>query len=194
MDEFEIATNLFGRAHVQRYLDQTKGDRKLAIALYRWNSSMGAALWPEIEALEISLRNAISKHMFPNGFIDGSQIKALTTGKFLIPDNANHVSDQTFGFWVYLLASENQNTIWNRGLHRSFKTKTSRRLLHRDLKIIQNLRNKIGHHEAIFSQDFQQVHRSLANVFSAIAEDAVAWVIPLEATRITVLKSNPLYN
>lgn len=176
---------------MKKYLEAAAHDRQYAIALYRWNTQLAAAYWPEIEALEISLRNCVAQHLFPDNWIYQDQLQALTTGKFALPGERQSITRQTFGFWVYLLSNENNNKIWTPVLHKSFRSGANRRRLHTDLRNIQNLRNRIGHHESIWDLNLESLEMSFQRVFNDISGLGQAWVKPLADARQLTMAFRP---
>ena len=63
------------------------------------------------------------------------------------------IAELTFGFWVDLLQSQNHRSLWvERKLNKAFPhAKRDRGQIHRRLKEIQLLRNRISHHERIIT-------------------------------------------
>ena len=176
----ETANDLFGEARLGRYLENCGGDLERALGAYLWNTQLAAGYWSLIEAVEIFTRNRLIRTHFSDGYVTSAKLKKLTTNKYSFHGQKAEVSTMTFGFWVYLLGTENANKIWNSAASKNFREKTSRSELHSNLRYIQKIRNKIGHHEAIWHLDHDLILSKIYAVLAAISDDAVAWV---ESTR-----------
>jgi hypothetical protein len=192
MLDFERARDLFGDARIPTYLDKSQGSQSLALELYKWNSSLAAAYWRDIEAVEIMVRNRIARVLFPDGFISKNFLAQNTTGKYSLEVGKENIASQTFGFWTYLLSNENNNKLWSKSLHKAFIPKTNRAQLHSDLKAIQVLRNRIGHHEPIWEMANQDMEKRFERVFGAISKDAIIWQIEERKVRQAVIRQFPV--
>jgi hypothetical protein len=58
---WELFITHFSEPRISTYLEAAHGDRNLAKSLYRWNEEIGLAFWESFIALEVSLRNALSR-------------------------------------------------------------------------------------------------------------------------------------
>ena len=163
-------------ARMSRYLASCKGNSKRAMTLYRKNLQLSQELFTIISCFEIALRNAIDKKLLQTIGSDWLKIGASSSGIFdnqncrLTKDNINDVvqklnhhyshnklvSELGFGFWRYMFAP-NQFAATGRNLLQIFPSKpTSTPLIQynqsfvfNQLVQINNLRNRIAHHEPI---------------------------------------------
>jgi hypothetical protein len=156
------------------YLVAAGGDAARALDLYDWNSAMAAAAFGVLEVVEIAARNAFNDALSstygsawwrpdnPPKILHGKcrdrAIEAmarleragapLSTGKF--------VSEMSFGFWA-MLTTRPYDRYWRAALHKAFAGKPpARRLVQQRMQRLNRLRNRIAHHEIIWSRDLCQ--------------------------------------
>lgn len=142
------------------------------IQLYSLNSDLAAALFDVLHVFEITLRNAmdrqLSNHfksqrwMYDNRFT--SLLNQTSTDKL---NQAIHLSrhnplpgkviaELSFGFWKHLYASNYYQTLWQPCLQNIWPQPvrthaTGLDKLRSDLECVRVLRNRIAHHELIFT-------------------------------------------
>lgn len=162
-----------------------------ALELYAWNANVSAALLAPLHICEVVIRNAISEALeikyganwpwsqgfeqslpTPNGpgyhprkdLLDVRNRQA-TVGK-VIPE-------LKFAFWQKMFTSRHDQRLWNTHLKvvlpnipTTQTTSQARRYLFDELGNIRELRNRIAHHEPVFSRnladDFQKIHALVA--------------------------------
>lgn len=168
--------NILSAARMSRYLSATSGNTRKAMTLYRRNLQLSQELFTIISCFEVALRNAIDKHYLNNLGNDWLRNAASNGGIF---DNAkcrtscltireelkklkNHytnpklVASLGFGFWRYLY-STNQYRAGGQTLLAVFSSRPSSSptlqynasYIFNELHKINNLRNRIAHHEPI---------------------------------------------
>lgn len=168
--------NIISTARMSRYLTACGGNTKKAMTLYRLNLRLSQELFTVISCYEIALRNSINKHCLANlgndwlrnganagGIFDNPRCR-LTKGN--INDavtKLNHsythsklVAELGFGFWRYIFA-QNQYNATGRTLLRIYPAKPTstpsiqynNTFVFNQLAQINNLRNRIAHHEPI---------------------------------------------
>ncbi len=147
--EYSHLAKLVSESRLRPYLDFASGRTRDAVALYEWNSEMGAALWDLISYFEVSLRNAIARELESLCLSSGShQLWFNRTAWFSPQERKNireakeRVRQQTaprrpggavraidsdllvphlmFGFWVGMLDPLHANVLWIAGLQRAF--------------------------------------------------------------------------
>ena len=107
------------------------------------------------------------------------------------PDSAPHViASLTFGFWVSLLGAGSyidwntkskanyEMTLWRPALRHAFPHATSitRKNVHMPLNFLRTFRNRIAHHEPIFTRHLEKDYESILEVASWIAPHKRAWI------------------
>jgi hypothetical protein len=86
------------------------------------------------------------------------------------------VAELNLGFWRYLLDKRNDRRLWRRGLYRAFPAFTgSRADVYKVVMDLNNLRNRIAHHEPIFGSDHAAVERSFLQLLGWICADYQEW-------------------
>lgn len=155
----------------ERYL-QASGDQGRAIALYQANITLSRQLYGVIGVFEVILRNSIDRYMIaqqgnewlenavtPGGYFD---ISFGCEDIFHYVQEAIHklgakythdalIANLTFGFWTYLFAPKefaaSGSTLLGAFPNRPFGTK--QKVVFQNLIKINDLRNRIAHHEPI---------------------------------------------
>jgi len=163
-------------ARVGRYVSACGGSSKKAMTLYRKNLKLSQEFFTIISCFEIALRNAIDQHLLQTLGIDWLRNGASAGGIFdnsncrLTKENINDsihklnpyynhtklVAELGFGFWRYLF-SRNQFNATGKTLLRIFPAKPisssiiqyNNIYVFNHLKEINNIRNRIAHHEPI---------------------------------------------
>ena len=174
--EFE---DIMSPARMSRYLTACAGNTKQAMTLYRLNLRLSQELFTVVSCFEVSLRNSINNHFINSLGNDWLRNGAATGGRFdnqqcrLTAQNINDafnilgrmythnklVAELGFGFWRYMFAS-NQYYFTGRTLLQIFPGKPTstpsiqynQTFVFNQLAKINNLRNRIAHHEPICFQ------------------------------------------
>lgn len=154
---------------LDRYLRATGDDIPRAVYLYEANVALCEALYGLLHGLEVAVRNAIHHELTTSyGRPDwyelvrlsphwhGELARAKRKIQQVTPDQplaGKAVAELTFGFWVELLSRSHHNTLWmGMKLRRAFPhTSLDRQSIHTRLKSIQQLRNRISHHERVLT-------------------------------------------
>jgi hypothetical protein len=163
-------------ARISRYQSACSGNSKKAMTLYRKNLQLSQELFTVISCFEIALRNAIDQHLLHKLGNDWLRNGASAGGIFdkhncrLTRDNINDavrklnyiynhnklVAELGFGFWRYMFAP-NQFAATGKTLLQVFPDKPistaaiqyNQTFVFNQLAQINNLRNRIAHHEPI---------------------------------------------
>jgi len=166
-------------ARMSRYLAACGSNTKKTMTLYRLNLRLSQELFTVISCYEITLRNAIDRYcqnnLGANWLRDGIQAGGIfaNIGCALTRSNINDaiaklnrsythnklVAELGFGFWRYMFAS-NQYNATGRTLLRIYPAKPTstpsiqynQGYIFNQLMELNNLRNRIAHHEPICFQ------------------------------------------
>ncbi|MFT4167450.1 MAG: hypothetical protein QM650_19615 [Microlunatus sp.] len=158
---------LLSRARLAPYMEVSDGSWAHAIALYDWNTKIGAAFFESIHYLEIGLRNALDNAassrlgvtwLMPTSSILTPQSRRAVAVALRQAGGSNAprgklIAELPFGFWWSLLADEYNRRLWQPALQHAFEGTVRRRRLHADLDDLRRLRNRIAHHEPIHTRD-----------------------------------------
>jgi hypothetical protein len=176
--KFEDFQKVMSEARLSRYLHAC-GNTKKAMTLYRLNLRLSQEMFTVISCFEIALRNRIDSHftamlgkdwlreaVTKGGFFDTPKCRltALNINDSLskIKQNYSHnklVAELGFGFWRYMFAS-NQYAATGKTLLQVFPGKPTstasvqynQTYVFNQLIQINNIRNRIAHHEPICFQ------------------------------------------
>lgn len=180
------------------YLEKTSDNREKALELYAWNTEISAELYAPLQGLEITMRNAMHRELSsvygvdwydktPKVPLTENAIKKISHAKHIVQNNGNTVdsphivAELSFGFWIALLGHGYQrdyhNKLWTPALHKAFPNiKMKRKSIHKRLDDLRILRNRIAHHEPIFTRDLRADYISVKEVISWICPDTAEWV------------------
>lgn len=146
-----------------------------ALALYAWNSQVSAAMLSPLHMCEVVLRNAVSEALSAeygaNWPWNPAFVGSLPSrGKFNMrahlvakrdgkPTTGKLIPELSFVFREKMFTGRFDAQIWNKplanvmpNLNPAWSTQTARGKIHGDVNKIRDLRNRIAHHEPIFSR------------------------------------------
>lgn len=145
------------------------------LCTYYWNMALCEALYPTLNAAEIALRNSIhagltaqygTESWFDNpALLDRRQAWRVAEVRSALmergkPGNPGRIVAQlSFGFWVTMLSAPYEERIWRRDGYallravfpRTTRRERLRRLLYRRFADINVLRNRVFHHEPVWT-------------------------------------------
>lgn len=161
-----------------------------ALVLYAWNAKVSSALLAPLHICEVVIRNTVSdalevlygnrwpwsptferslpdppKGYSPRRDLQSARHSARTAGK-VIPE-------LKFVFWQKMFTGRHDDRIWDQHLYRvmpnlnlSQSVQMLRHSVYQDLEQLRMLRNRIAHHEPIFSRnlanDYKKIHDLVA--------------------------------
>jgi hypothetical protein len=167
----------------KRYL-QACGNRDRALALYRANIDLPQQLYGVTGVFEVILRNSIDRHMIaqqgeewlenavaPGGYFDlspGCEVTYHSIQEAIHRLGIQYTHDElitklTFGFWTYLFSPKEFAAAGSSllGVFRNRPFGTKQKIIFQNLVKINDLRNRIAHHEPIcFEKDTISTNRT----------------------------------
>ncbi len=187
------------------YLAATSGDRGQALQLYTWNTAVSAAFYGPLQGLEIALRNAMHRELSrlygvawydnPAPGLDQGALERIRSAKDELRrsryqvDSPHLVATLSFGFWVSLLGRGGRGpspagpkrdydmTLWRPAFHKAFPRARLRRAdVHARLDYLRTFRNRIAHHEPIFSRHLTADHDSVLIATGWMSEEVREWI------------------
>lgn len=184
-------------------MDAADGDHDRAVALYNWNAEVSAAFMEVLYHLEILLRNAVDRQFAPTDpelVVSICRQDVWLCDPRLLPDDSREkvneaisrlerrskrptrdrvISSLSFGFWAVLFNKPYED-LWRRNLVHAFPGGTgSRNQPGRLVASLLHFRNRIAHHEPIFSDDLEKQHEKQLTLAGLIDPEAAAYISAL---------------
>ena len=200
--ELHELPNVLSAPRFATYLQATGNDRALALALYEWNLDLSAAFIVPLQICEVAVRNGVAEAIekvhgatwpWSNGFLrslprsrrpsdynpemDLRSVAARqrTTGKV--------VAELKFAFWEKIFTVGQDGRLWKAHFAASFPgapaglaVALARAKAHGDLRAIRTLRNRIAHHEPIFTRNPVADYATVRELIEWRSPTAAAWV------------------
>lgn len=181
------------------YLNSAGHDAQRALHLYIWNAQIGEAFHIPIQAVEVGLRNRVSDGLAraygadwwqESSFLQQAGDHARSDLETVIRRLYSKGKDRTtgqivaslsFGFWVGMLHKRHVPAIWSKHLNEAFPHLPQRIAcsdLHREVREVGDLRNRIWHHEPIFRRDLSSDHARCLRIVSWLCPTKAAWIKP----------------
>ena len=201
LDELEAS---FSSERLATYLHASRGDREKAIRLHVWNTGVSAAFYGPLQALEVALRNAMHRRLadqygdawYDNGKagLDRGALDRIVGARTELARDRHRddphrvVAALSFGFWISLLGSGGRRvdgrkanyemSLWRPALRGAFAhcQNLNRKRAHRPLNALRALRNRIAHHEPIFTRDLVGDYDRIVEVAGWISPATRAWI------------------
>lgn len=172
----------------------TRAEDRNLYAHYIWNIVLSESLYPVLQGLEVTLRNAIhdafcqcwkTEAWFDiRGVLEPRDQRALAKAKRKLTEtNKPHepgrvVAELSFGFWTSLFDARYETRFWHKLLKEVFpqmpRHLRKRKTISKRLNKIRHLRNRVFHHEPIwYWQDLAQQHEAIV--------ETIAWINPAMA-------------
>lgn len=184
------------------YLQECNGSREEALRLYQWNLEISSAFVSPLHILEISLRNAvvesIEKTYSANWPWDPAFVLSLPNPSrgyspradlLQVRSNSRNgtvgkiVADLKFVFWQRMFTARHDVRIWNVHLKRVFPNITVldvavlRSSIYEDIEVIRrDLRNRIAHHEPIFTRNLQDDYQRILKLINYRDNVSADWI------------------
>lgn len=187
------------------YVRACADDHGSAAELYGWNARVSAAMMLPAHFSEVSVRNAVDealtavygerwpwsdgfrrtlpnpggRHIYrPRQDLDANRARHVTTGKV--------VADLKFAFWQAMFTARHDDRLWRRHILHSFPNRDHvgardlRKRVHEDLEVIRRLRNRLAHHEPVFTRDLADDLRRMLELVDMRCTATGTWVREME--------------
>jgi hypothetical protein len=183
-----------------KYLAQSGGDPQGALELYVWNASVSAGFYGPLQAFEVALRNAVHTQLtalfgaswhgnakflgIDAVFADMIAVATKELGQLHLPIDTPHIVAQlSFGFWTRLFSKKYEHVLWTPVLNRAFPRypaqpgpALTRNIISSRLNYIRQFRNRIAHHEPIFSRALWKDYESILGICDWMYSDLKSWI------------------
>ena len=179
---------------MQRYISKCNGSEDNALTLYGFNMKLCEAFYTPLHCAEVTLRNHLHNVMaekYASGWMTngGPVLDTSEQDKIneAIRERERHskasdppglVSEIKFSFWVGLLGPGYDNTLWRSALHKAFKAQSpslKRKTVHGRFNMIRRFRNRVAHHEPIWSKDLKRTNAEIVDAISWMCPDKASW-------------------
>jgi hypothetical protein len=181
------------------YVNFARGDKWVAIRLYERNTEISEALYGVVQALEVTLRNAIHNLLseklggpewYETFSLQESERETVEEAKKNVLDRpaaltpGRVIAELTFAFWGRLFSDPYDKTLWVPHLRKIFplRLQNHRSLIRGRLLRLKTLRNRIAHHERLICGR-QKVKQDYADIL-----ETIGWINP--TTRLWVESTN----
>lgn len=195
------------------YLRHCKNNKSDALALYKWNLQVSSAFITPLHLLEISTRNAVVEALnsvhsqnwpWNNGFIRSltdpvngySPKQDLKLVSQREPTVGKVVAELKFIFWERMFTSRFDERLWKNNIKNIFpntpqhlQTHEIRSQIYHDIFTIRKLRNRIAHHEPIFSRTLDDDLDKMLRLIRWRNATAAQWIENIQI--VTPLLQNP---
>lgn len=193
----------------QTYLAAKKGSHTEAMDLYEWNAKVSNALFFPMHVCEVAIRNAASEaigtvfgpnwpysHAFlqtlpnPGGpvFNPRKELKKVAAKH---PNSTGKViADLKFIFWESVFTNRFDVQIWHKNICNVLPNAAAclpattpggvRSVVHTHLELIRRTRNRIAHHEPVFSKNLQEVLDAALVLINFRCQHTHLWVTQSE--------------
>lgn len=179
--------------------------------IYVWNALISGAFIPSLHICEVVVRNAIADALalkygldwpwnsnfertltnwWKSELVKARQgIAAGSTGKV--------IAELTFSFWCDMFTARQDQHIWNAHLHTVFPfsplpltVAATRKMLYDDMEALRRLRNRIAHHEPIFTYRLAEQQARIHRMIKMRCSDTDQWLAQWELVS-AALNSRP---
>jgi hypothetical protein len=193
------------------------GDSR-AIALYTWNAQVSAALFIPLHFCEVIVRNAAADALEA---VYGARWPWNTVFVLSLPDHQHRniynpranlikvasqqpsagkvIPELNFVFWQQLFTHRHDVRLWSSHLKRVFPEHDRRKAMvairksiYADLEVIRKLRNRIAHHEPIFTRNLKQDLERMHELVRLRSKLIASWMM-INQIADTVISQPPLF-
>lgn len=174
-----------------------------ALSLYHWNALASSAFLFPLHVYEICIRNAAAEAIrhahganwpwsaafeqsLPNpaapNYSPRRDLVATRHGKVQL---GQVIAELNFAFWESTYTSRHQSTLWDANINASFpnlptqtalEKKASRQFIHSATGRVRKLRNRIAHHEPIFTRDLSADYAEILAIISGRCRHVADWM------------------
>lgn len=210
--DYEKLQELLTAERLGSYYTASSGDVLGAFALYEWNMGASASVMHTVGMVEVLVRNALDKSLTAwcevrhpgldwldlnvldaRGRTDVAEARRRASQRDGIPTHGKVISELSFGFWRYLVASRYLTGLWIPAAQHAFPHGPSdlgqRRVrVEASLKSLHLVRNRAAHHEPIHRRDLIKDLRTGAEIAGWINPTAQEWVVARSTIEATMAK------
>jgi hypothetical protein len=195
-------TNSLSPVRLGTYLNATGfGHKATVLDIYVWNALVSGALFSSLHICEVVMRNAISHALelkyganwpWDSGFErtlpkwSKADLQKARNG-ITVGSTGKVIAELKFAFWCKLFTAGQDQHIWNVHLHMVFPfvplpltVAAARKKLYDDMESLRIFRNRIAHHEPIFSYPLNDCQTRIARLIKLRCGDTEQWLTQWE--------------
>lgn len=213
-DELIHLPDVISAPRFATYLKAMGNQKEQALALYEWNLEISAAFLVPLQICEVGVRNGIVEAVekvhganwpWSNGFIRSLPVPKISwhynpqndlrnvAGR--MPTAGKVVAELKFAFWEKTFTKGQDARLWIPHLRTVFpgvsttvQIPTARANAFAALQAIRELRNRIAHHEPIFTRHLLTEYDRLHEVISWRNPTAAAWMESIQRVKALIQK------
>lgn len=187
-------------ARISTYEAAVVGSPATALELYSWNAQVSGALLTPLHICEVAIRNAIAlaiesiygsnwpwssgfERSLPNPKVGYNPKVDLFNARLKLHSTGKVIPELKFVFWERMLTGRYDHRIWNGQLLKVFPNlnpndpiSVSRKKIYDGLEQIRKLRNRIAHHEPIFTRNLTDDLAVIASLIEYRCFDTAKWM------------------
>jgi len=193
---------------------QTQDD-PAALVLYAWNVEVSGALMAPLHVCEVVIRNAVAdaieviygprwpwsptfEHSLPDPIQGYSPRRDLHSARRAASTAGKVIPELKFMFWQKMFTGRYDTRIWNPHLRRVMpnldptkNVAALRREIYADLERVRLLRNRIAHHEPIFTRALADDYQTIRTLVMYRCAVTAAWMDGNQ-NATTIIATKPL--
>lgn len=182
-------------ARLQPFLLAADGDSKRALEIYDWHAQVTVASFGLVHHFEVVVRNALDAALGEGqpqeplkdtwlldfGVLQPEAVKQVIIaverlGKGRRITRGRVVAGVSFGFWAGLFTKRYEE-LWRHRLRRAFPHGAIvRRDLTQRMRLLQQSRNRIAHHDSLLQQDIERRAEDMLVIVEWIDPEAATWL------------------
>jgi len=212
----QSVTNALSTARISTYENAVGNtlDSSSALELYAWNAQVSGALLTPLHICEVVIRNAVSDALTSVygdrwAWQQGFERSLKNKGKYnprqdLLRTRSNIqtigklIPEMKFVFWQKMFISHHDGRLWNQHLMQIFpnldSTKSIAQLrtdIYNELEEIRTLRNRIAHHEPIFTRNLENDFQKIINLVRFRCSSTADWLL-INQQALALIQSKPI--
>jgi hypothetical protein len=171
-----------------------------ALVLYAWNAQVSGALLAPLHVCEVVIRNAVAdafeavyghqwawsatfERSLPDPIKGYSQRKDLMSARRSALTTGKVIPELKFVFWQKMFTSRYDIRLWDPHLQRilpnmngTHTVAARRSAIYKDLEQLRNLRNRIAHHEPIFTRNLADDYQKILDLVGFRCSITSTWL------------------
>lgn len=215
-EEIQNLPLIISNPRFNTYMLATNNNVSTALRLYQWNLQISSAFIIPLQVCEIAARNgvvlALERQYGLNWHLSDSFIRSLPHPKYGYSPSIDFrqtsdklsrrhvltegkiVADLKFAFWESMLTKRHDTRLWKPYFSKAFpyadnpEVHLSRRKINQSLGQVRELRNRIAHHEPIFTRNITEEYNRIIDIIGYRCPVSSDWVQKIQS--VTTINGN----